>query len=84
VLNGIFPRGDLNDPLRAKGADVNERIAKLGDGAHVRYVDVGARFITEAGTISPALMPDKLHPSPDGYEIWATALRPVLLDALSK
>ena len=84
VLNGLFPRGDPNDRLRAKAADVNSRLAALADGAHVRWLDAGPGFLTADGTIAPALMPDKLHPSPDGYELWATALRPVLLDALSK
>jgi lysophospholipase L1-like esterase len=84
VMNALFPRGDPDDPLRAKIADVNTRLAVLAGGAQVRWVNAGPGFITEAGTISPALMPDKLHPSPAGYEIWATALRPVLLDALSK
>jgi lysophospholipase L1-like esterase len=84
VLNGLFPRGDPNDPLRGKAADVNARLAQLADGTHVRWLDAGPGFVTADGTIAPSLMPDKLHPSPDGYELWATALRPVLLDALSK
>ncbi|HWT05719.1 MAG TPA: GDSL-type esterase/lipase family protein, partial [Xanthomonadales bacterium] len=84
VLNALFPRGAPADPVCAKIAAVNARIAALADGTHVRWLDAGAGFVAADGTIAAALMPDKLHPSAAGYEVWATALRPVLLDALSK
>jgi lysophospholipase L1-like esterase len=84
VLNALLPRGDRDDPMRAKVADVNARLAALADGKHVRWVDAGARFVGADGALQPDLMPDELHPSAAGYELWAAALRPVLLDALSK
>jgi lysophospholipase L1-like esterase len=84
VLNALFPRGAPADPLRAKIADVNARLAALADGTHVRWLDAGGNFVAADGTIAAALMPDKLHPSAAGYEVWATALRPVLLEALSR
>ena len=39
--------------------------------------DVVARFCGD-GTIDPALMPDFLHPSADGYRRMAEALEPAL------
>ena len=84
LLNGLLPRGAPGDPVRAKLTAVNARLALLADGVHVRWFDAGAGFVDADGTIPAALMPDKLHPSAAGYEVWATALRPVLLDALSK
>ena len=84
IVNALLPRGEPDDPLRAKLADVNAQLAALADGTHVRWLDAGAGFLAPDGTIPHDLMPDKLHPSPAGYEVWATALRPVLLDALSK
>ena len=84
VLNALLPRGRPGDPARAQAAAVNARIAALADGKHVRWVDAGAGFIDGSGTIAPALMPDLLHPSAYGYELWAAALRPVLLDTLAK
>jgi lysophospholipase L1-like esterase len=83
VLNALLPRGDPDDPLRGKLADVNARIAGLADGTHVRWLDAGPGFVDAYGTIPPDLMPDKLHPSPAGYAVWAAALRPVLADALN-
>ncbi|MEA2722080.1 MAG: hypothetical protein QOJ39_3944, partial [Candidatus Eremiobacteraeota bacterium] len=82
VLNALLPRGEPGDPLRAKLADVNARIAPLADGAQVRWLDAGPRFIDANGAILPELLPDKLHPSAAGYEVWAAALRPVLTDLL--
>ncbi len=84
VLNALLPRGTPDDPLRAKAAAVNALIAPLADGVHVRWLDAGAGFVGADGTIPAVLMPDKLHPSAAGYDVWAAALRPVLLDALSK
>jgi len=84
VLNALLPRGAPGDPVRAKLADVNARIMMLADGAHVRWLDASAGFVDADGAIPATLMPDKLHPSAAGYGVWATALRPVLLDALSK
>jgi lysophospholipase L1-like esterase len=84
VLNALLPRGRPGDSVRAKLAAVNARIAGLADGKHVRWLDAGSGFVDTSGRIAPALMPDLLHPSAEGYEIWAAALRPVLLDALAK
>jgi lysophospholipase L1-like esterase len=84
VLNAILPRGTPDDPARPKLADVNARLAALADGTHVRWLDAGSGFVDATGAIDPALMPDRLHPSPAGYEVWAAALRPVLLESLSK
>ena len=84
ILNALLPRGAPGDLLRAKLADVNARLALLADGEQVRWLNAGAGFVTANGTIPVSLMPDKLHPSAAGYDVWAAALRPVLLDALSK
>jgi len=84
VLNAILPRGGPDDPVRAKIADVNARIAVLADGKRVRWLDAGRGFVDAGGAIDPALMPDRLHPSTAGYGVWAAALRPVLLESLSK
>ena len=83
LLNAILPRGAPGDPLRAAAADVNARIATLADGEGVRFIDAGPRFVDAGGRIAPELMPDGLHLSPAGYEVWATVLRPAIADALS-
>ncbi len=74
LLLGIFPRGNPGDPVRATIADINKIIAKLDDGRNVKYLDIGAGFLDAGGNITAEIMPDKLHPSTKGYEIWANAV----------
>ena len=79
VLMGIFPRAaDANDPKRAKIREINRALAKLDDGAHVRFLDIGDRFLAPDGSLTKEMMPDALHLSYRGYQIWAEALAPIL------
>ncbi len=75
LLLAVFPRGRANDPVRAVISDINQRIAKLDDGEHVFYRDIGKGFLDPQGNIPPDVMSDGLHPGPKGYEIWAQAVR---------
>jgi len=54
---------------------VNAAIAKLHDGVYIHYLDIGEKFLGVDGMIPADVMPDKLHPSAKGYEIWAEAIR---------
>ncbi len=77
LLLAIFPRGaDNNDTLRQTNTKVNEQIAKLADGKMVEYLDIGPKFLAEDGTLSKEIMPDLLHLSVKGYEIWTEAIEP--------
>jgi lysophospholipase L1-like esterase len=84
ILNALLPRGLPDDPVRLKLAAVNGLIRPLADGTRVWWLDAGAGFLGQDGSIPLALMPDELHPSPKGYEIWASALRPLVDEALSQ
>lgn len=52
--------------------------AKLADGKHVFWLNVGNIFLRPDGTINTKLMPDLLHPNLDGAEAWAQAIEPTL------
>lgn len=79
LLQAIFPRGQsAADPLRAKIKAVNAIIAQLQDGKKVVYIDFGDKFLEKDGTLSKEIMPDFLHPSEKGYQIWAEAIQPVI------
>jgi beta-glucosidase len=82
LVLGIFPRGENPNPQRGKVAQVNQIIQKLDDGQHVFYLDIGHRFLEEDGRLSAAIMPDYLHLTPKGYEIWAEAIEPKLAELL--
>jgi beta-glucosidase len=79
LLLGIFPRGNRSDdPDRALIRRTNAMLAKLDDGGHVKYLDIGAKFLDADGSLPGTVMPDYLHLSARGYEIWATAIKPVV------
>jgi beta-glucosidase len=75
LLLGIFPRARPGDAIRKTVLDVNPIIAKLHDGQHVFYLDIGAKFLDAEGNLPADIMPDLLHPSEKGYEIWAEAVK---------
>lgn len=77
LLLGIFPRSkNPDDPARQVNEKANELARTVADGKHVFYLDIGAKFREPDGTISQEIMPDYLHLSPKGYEIWATSIEP--------
>jgi lysophospholipase L1-like esterase len=83
LLLGIFPRGrTLDDSQRAQVALVNTVIAKLDDGKMIKFLDIGSNFLESDGTISKNIMPDALHPTTRGYQIWADAMEPTLAEMM--
>jgi lysophospholipase L1-like esterase len=87
LLLAIFPRGaDPADPkvaaLRDKLKTVNAELAKLDDGKQVRYLDIGPKFLESDGKLSPEIMPDFLHLSRKGYQIWADAIAEPLAELM--
>ena len=68
---------------RMKITEINKIIAKLDDGGKtVKYLDIGEKFLEPDGTLSKEVMPDALHLSGKGYEIWAEAINPTLQEML--
>jgi lysophospholipase L1-like esterase len=63
-------------------AEVNRELAKLNDGQHVFFLDIGGRCLDAEGNIPRDIMPDRLHPSLKGYEAWADAIRAPLQQLL--
>jgi lysophospholipase L1-like esterase len=82
LLLAIFPRGNPGDGPRTTVLGVNPIIAKLHDGKNVFYLDIGDKFLAPDGTIAADIMPDKLHPTEKGYQIWAEAVEKPLADLM--
>lgn len=77
LLLGIFPRTMAADaPVRATIKDINLKLEKLADNKQVFYMDIGSKFLTTDGTLTTEIMPDGLHPSAKGYQVWADAILP--------
>src|ERR1051326_5183395 len=74
LLVAIFPRGENPNPQRGKILQVNQIIRKLADGQNIIWSDFGHKFVNEQGQIPRELMPDYLHLSAKGYEIWADSI----------
>jgi lysophospholipase L1-like esterase len=84
LLLGVFPRGDKAPEVNAKVAEINAQIAKLDDGGkHVKFMDIGGKFLDADGKLPREVMPDLLHPNDKGYAIWADAIGPVI-DEMAK
>ncbi|WP_448249630.1 GDSL-type esterase/lipase family protein [Thalassotalea agariperforans] len=79
LLYGLFPFEQLAKHInRQVVIEVNQKIEKFADNEQVFYQDDGALFLSNDGTISTEIMPDFLHPSAKGYEIWAQSLSQVI------
>src|SRR5262249_16993692 len=84
LLLGVFPRSPKPDAARDRIKTINEKIARLDDGSHVRFLDIGKAFVNADGTTSPDVMPDYLHLSTRGYRLWADAMEPTLWSMLDE
>lgn len=79
ALMPIFPRGAAaGDKLRANNESVNEIIKGYADGQTVLWLDFNAKFLSEDGSLSKDVMYDLLHPTEKGFQIWWSALEPVV------
>lgn len=84
LLVAIFPRGQQPSPQRGKVLQVNQVLNKLADGKHVWFIDFGYKFVNPDGSIPKSLMPDYLHLSKEGYEIWADSIEEKLANLMGE
>jgi len=79
LLLAVFPRSEKPDsPARLKLIAVNQLIAPLAADPSITFLDIGSVFLAADGTMSKEIMPDFLHPSRQGHELWADAIEPVI------
>ncbi len=81
IVTAVFPRND-SPASNALIAEANARIAKLADGGRIRFLNINDRLADENGVLFEGVAVDRLHLSLKGYEIWARALEPHLLELL--
>ncbi len=84
LVLGIFPRGEKPCPQRAKNAKASKIASKLADGKMIHYMDIGVHFLKPDGTLTKDIMPDYLHPTQRGYEMWAIAIEGKLRELLGE
>jgi len=78
LLLDIFPRGQRINAQRGKILQVNQVLSRLDARPHVTFLRIGHNFVSPDGTIAKDIMPDFLHLTPKGYEIWAKSIKPTL------
>jgi len=84
LLLAVFPRNTGKDDAakkiqKDKIDKVNSIISKLDDGGKsVKFLDIGSKFKDASGALPKELMPDQLHLSEKGYEIWANTVEGVI------
>jgi lysophospholipase L1-like esterase len=83
VLMGIFPRND-NMAVMPEINAINARLAKMADGRQIRYLNINDRLADADGRLFEGMMnaSDKLHPTLAGYQVWADAIKPLLIEIL--
>jgi lysophospholipase L1-like esterase len=80
---GIFPRGATNeDAMRKQNIATNQLLAGLADGKRVIFKDIGQAFLKPDGTLPKEVMPDLLHLSPVGYQMWTDAIEPTVKELM--
>ena len=86
LLLGVFPRGSRASAdketktipaakLNAGIKKINDILSKYDDGKVVFYKDIGKEFLDKEGGLPAATMPDYLHLSGKGYQLWADAIK---------
>ncbi len=83
LLLAILPmKLSPDDNHRKLNVEVNHRIAKLADGKRVFFLDIGKAYVDDKGVLNTRLMPDRLHLTTEGYQLWAEAMAPLLKDLM--
>jgi lysophospholipase L1-like esterase len=83
IVTGIFPRNDNMALMPAIDA-INSNLSKLADGQRIRYLNINDKLADRDGKLFDGMMnaSDKLHPTLQGYQVWADALKPIFTELL--
>lgn len=85
LILAIFPRGQGPNGPREKTARASALASRIADGKMIHYLDIStALFEPDGVTINQEIMPDFIHLTPRGYQIWAEQLEPTLVALMGK
>lgn len=76
LVLGIFPMGPVPNVYRDRVALANLLVKDQLSTRNTTFVDIGREFLGPDREISQETMPDHLHLSTEGYEIFAKAIEP--------
>jgi beta-glucosidase len=89
LILAIFPRGNAEQRKnKEQGATPNSQWAKndkasqlasqVADNKMVFFLDINKVFLNDQGVLTRDVMPDLLHPTEKGYQLWAEAMEPTI------
>ena len=85
LLLGVYPRSaSADDPFRRLNAAINDRLRHYADNQQVFFLDLSRRFLDDRGRLAQDLMPDYLHPSARGYQVWADGMEDMIRKLLGE
>ena len=83
LLLGVFPRSaSADDPLRRLNVAINDRLRAYADNQQIFFSDLSRHFLDDRGRLSQDLMPDYLHLSERGYQVWADGMEDAIRNLL--
>jgi lysophospholipase L1-like esterase len=82
--DGLITEAAIADAAKRVAANdrANALLAKLDDGVNVRFLNTNAVFLGRDGRIPWTIMPDQLHPTAAGYQLWAEAIEKPLAELM--
>jgi lysophospholipase L1-like esterase len=85
LLLGVFPRSSsADDPLRRLNVAINDHLRHYADNQQVFFLNLSQRFLDDQGRLSQDLMPDYVHPSERGYQVWADGMEDMIRKLLDE
>lgn len=85
LLLGVFPRSSsVDDPLRRVNVAINDHLRHYADNQQVFFLNLSQRFLDERGRLSQDLMPDYVHLSERGYQVWADGMEDMIRKLLDE
>ncbi len=81
IVTAIFPRNDSMAVITTINK-INHNLARLADGKRIRYLNINDKLADPSGRLFDGLMnaDDRLHPTIEGYQVWADALKPIFTE----
>ena len=61
---------------------INADLAHLDNGGNIRHLDITKDLTNKDGTIPEIIMPDQVHLTAAGYQLWADDMQPLLDEML--
>lgn len=84
LLLSILPRWYTRTSEVERADATNQLVSRLADNRKVFYLDISRKLVNSEGSASLYVMPEYVHLTRNGYQVWAEAMEPTLARLLSE